>query len=152
MSKDFGIAGIRSGYGLFSIDKVQKLLSNGYLWNINGFSEYFFRLFVNNSFQKEYSVERIKYLNVFNSFQNDLSNINGLKIINSKSNFILAEIINDINADYFTLNLLADYGIYVRNCNDKIGLQGNFVRIACRSIEENNLIISSINSFFKHII
>ncbi len=53
MSKDFGIAGIRAGYGVMSADKVEYLLKNGYLWNLSGFSEYFFRVFVRDEFQKE---------------------------------------------------------------------------------------------------
>ena len=42
--KDFGIAGIRAGYGIMDKQKVNSLLSNGYLWNSSGLSEYFFQL------------------------------------------------------------------------------------------------------------
>jgi histidinol-phosphate/aromatic aminotransferase/cobyric acid decarboxylase-like protein len=44
MSKDFGIAGIRAGYGVMAPQRVSALLANGYLWNINGLAEYFFKL------------------------------------------------------------------------------------------------------------
>ena len=45
MSKDFGIAGLRAGYAVMSAERVAMLLSNGYLWNISGLCEFFFRLF-----------------------------------------------------------------------------------------------------------
>ena len=35
----------------------------------------------------------------------------------------------------------SERGIYVRDCSDKIGLDGNFIRVASRSFEENLLII-----------
>lgn len=41
MSKDFGIAGIRAGYGVMSEERVTQLLSNGYLWNVSGLANYF---------------------------------------------------------------------------------------------------------------
>ena len=45
VSKDFGIAGIRAGYALMSADRVKKLLSNGYLWNLSGLCDYFFKIY-----------------------------------------------------------------------------------------------------------
>lgn len=54
MSKDFGIAGIRAGYGIMSADKVAKLLKNGYLWNSSGLAAYFFQLFAQKEFQLKY--------------------------------------------------------------------------------------------------
>lgn len=50
MSKDFGIAGIRIGYGVMNEDKVNALLENGYLWNTSGIGEYFLRLYVRRIF------------------------------------------------------------------------------------------------------
>ena len=41
MSKDFGVAGLRAGYGVMAKNRVEALLHNGYLWNVNGLSEFF---------------------------------------------------------------------------------------------------------------
>ena len=40
--------------------------------------------------------------------------------------------------------LLIEFGIYVRNCKDKIGLDGEFIRIASRKKNENKYILESI--------
>ena len=49
----------------------------------------------------------------------------------------------------FTISLLADNGIYVRDCSDKIGLDGQFVRVASRTLEENKLITAAFRGKFK---
>jgi histidinol-phosphate/aromatic aminotransferase/cobyric acid decarboxylase-like protein len=36
--------------------------------------------------------------------------------------------------------MLIKHGIYVRDCNDKVGLEGEFVRIASRTDKENQAI------------
>jgi histidinol-phosphate/aromatic aminotransferase/cobyric acid decarboxylase-like protein len=47
------------------------------------------------------------------------------------------------------MNLLVDNGIYVRDCSDKIGLEGKFLRIASRSFEENLRIVSAIKKSIR---
>ena len=52
MSKDFGIAGLRAGYALMTPERVQALLSNGFLWNISGLCEFLFGSSPSRSFNK----------------------------------------------------------------------------------------------------
>ena len=47
-----------------------------------------------------------------------------------------------------SLMLLRD-GVYTRNCDDKKGLNGNFLRIASRSREENVLIGNSLKGVIE---
>ena len=54
MSKDFGVAGLRAGYGIMAENRVRDLLRNGYLWNVNGSSEFFFNLFSDDEFLQKY--------------------------------------------------------------------------------------------------
>jgi histidinol-phosphate/aromatic aminotransferase/cobyric acid decarboxylase-like protein len=77
-------------------------------------------------------------------FLNELKGIQGLKIYPSRANFALVELENGMTSFDFTINLLINNGIYVRDCSDKIGLKGEFVRIASRTFEENLLIIKAI--------
>lgn len=37
----------------------------------------------------------------------------------------------------------------MRTCNDKIGLEGEFIRIASRTLEENDMVLKSICDVFK---
>lgn len=144
MSKDFGIAGIRAGYAVMDKEKVSKLLKNGYLWNSNGLSEYFFKLITRSDFIKEYEDVRKMYIIETHNFFKELAKLPKLKVYPSKANFVLVELLDGSRSIDFVLKLLVKYGVYVRTGNDKIGLEGEFVRISARTKEENQIIIEAI--------
>lgn len=144
MSKDFGIAGIRAGYGIMSENRVNQLLKSDYLWNISGLASYFFDLYSLKSFRDEYEVVRKKYIMNTLMFKSELNQISGIKVFPSKANFFLIKVNGDKKGD-FGLNLLINHGVYVRDCSDKIGLKGSgYYRIASRSFEENIKIINGL--------
>ncbi len=149
MSKDFGIAGIRAGYAIMHEDRVKKLLSNGYLWNVSGLAAYFFQMYSNKEFLREYDIARKKYIMNTLMFLSEMKSIEGIKVYPSKANFALVEILSGQTSNEFTMNLLINNGIYIRDCSDKIGLEGHFVRIASRSFEENLSIISGIRKCMR---
>nr|WP_198160832.1 hypothetical protein [Pedobacter panaciterrae] len=62
------------------------------------------------------------------------------------ANFVLIELQEGIKSTEFVAKLLITYGIYVRTCDDKIGLRGQFIRLASRSKEENDYVIQSIKA------
>ena len=147
MSKDFGIAGIRAGYAIMSEERVRSLLGNGFLWNSNGLSEYFFELYATSAFQKDYEATRLRYLEEMQDFQKSIAAIGGLKDYPSKGNFVLGEIDDGgSSAQDVSTALLCRYGIYVRNCADKIGLDGEFLRIAARTKLENDRILEALSA------
>lgn len=149
MSKDFGIAGIRAGYGVMAKDKVSKLLNNGYLWNSNGLSEYFFRLYAQDIFTNKYESVRKLYIQQTQDFFMRLSEIPQLKIYPSKANFALIEILDWKEDLDFVMTMLIKYGIYIRTCSDKVGLDESFIRLASRSKSENDQIIQALTDVFS---
>ncbi len=144
MSKDFGIAGLRCGYAIMSKTRVENLLNNGYLWNSNGIAEYFFQLYSRKDFFDKYEIVRKKYINESKLFFNKLSDLPKIKIYPSRSNFILIELLDGLKADDVSAHLLCNYGVYVRNCNDKIGLNGEFIRVAARTNVDNEIIVNAL--------
>jgi histidinol-phosphate/aromatic aminotransferase/cobyric acid decarboxylase-like protein len=148
MSKDFGIAGVRAGYGIMSSDRVHRLLNNGYLWNSNGLAEYFFRLYTRTDFAYHYNQVRVRYIMETIEFITNLKDIPNIKIYPSKANFVLVELPEGTSSTDFVAVMLLRYGIYVRTCGDKIGLKGDYIRLASRSSEENKYIIDSFSEFF----
>ncbi|MBP6730892.1 MAG: histidinol-phosphate aminotransferase family protein [Chitinophagales bacterium] len=149
MSKDFGIAGVRAGYGIMSKQRVDALVKNGYLWNSNGLSEYFFRLYARPDFATDYEQVRKKYIAETITFIQELSKLKGIKVLPSKANFVLVEILGNISSMDFVTALLIKYGIYVRTANDKIGLQGQYIRVASRTKEENEFMIASFGKLLS---
>jgi histidinol-phosphate/aromatic aminotransferase/cobyric acid decarboxylase-like protein len=148
MAKDFGIAGIRAGYGILAEDKINHLLSTGYLWNVSGLTDYFFKLYSREDFQKRYDVVRKKYIMNTLMFLNELNRIPGIKVFPSRANFALVELIDGTSSREMMIKLLYSHGVYVRECSDKIGLDGQFLRIASRSFEENIIILDSFRAIY----
>ncbi len=148
MSKDFGIAGVRAGYGIMSKERVSKLLANGYLWNSNGLAEYFFRLYTRTDFAYNYDQVRVKYIIETLDFIKELQTIPNIRVYPSKANFVLIELLNGVKSLDFVSLMLIRYGIYVRTCDDKIGLKGYYIRLASRSKQENDYILKSFRDFF----
>ncbi len=146
MSKDFGIAGIRAGYGVMNSDKVAALLANGYLWNVSGLADYFFRVYADPGFQEAYDVVRKKYIMNTLMFLTQINSMGNVKAYPSKANFALLEILNGKSSFEFTMDLLIDHGVYVRDCSDKKGLDGQFIRVASRTFEDNLKILAAIKS------
>lgn len=144
MSKDFGIAGLRAGYAVMSEERVSQLLRNGYLWNVSGLTDYFFKLYAQEEFRQEYELVRKKYIQETSGFLKELSGIEGLKTYPSKANFALVELTNGMSSFDFCMNMLCYHQVYLRDCSDKAGLEGSFVRVASRSASENVIIVNAI--------
>jgi histidinol-phosphate/aromatic aminotransferase/cobyric acid decarboxylase-like protein len=147
MSKDFGIAGVRAGYAVMSEQRVSEILSNGHLWNVSGLAEYFFELYSRPDFSSKYQAIRLQYIDVISSFYESLKSVSCLKVYPSKANFFLCALLNGQKSSDFCIELLSQHGIYARDCQDKIGLNGEFIRIACRSSEENMLLIKALSHY-----
>ena len=146
MSKDFGIAGLRCGYAIMAKKRVAELLKNGYLWNSNGIAEYFFKLYSRPDFLKKYEIVRRKYITEALFFISELNQIQNIKTYPTRANFVLIELMNGLTADDVSSDLICNHGVYVRNCNDKIGLEGEFIRVAARSQAENEIILNAIKN------
>ena len=148
MSKDFGIAGLRAGYAVMSQERVNLLLGNGYLWNISGLTGYFFKLYSDPEFLLSYELTRKNYIANTLIFIEQMRSLRDVRVYSSKANFVLLELENKSSYD-FTTDLLIDQGIYVRDCGDKIGLQGQFIRVASRTVEENIDIVYGMRTLLE---
>lgn len=151
MSKDFGIAGIRAGYGIMSPIRVLELLNNGYLWNISGIADYFYELYCDNEFLGKYELVRKRYISETQTFLNLFREVDKIRLFPSKANFVLIRLPDGVSSFDFCMDMLIEHGIYLRDCSDKIGLLGSYVRVASRTIDENIIIINAFKSYFGKI-
>jgi histidinol-phosphate/aromatic aminotransferase/cobyric acid decarboxylase-like protein len=150
LAKDFGIAGLRAGYAIMSEDKVNSLLETGYQWNIGCFASYFYRLYSRPDFMHTYDIVRKKYIMNTLMFISELSRIPEIKVYPSKANFALIELLDGTTSKVLMAKLLYSYGVYARDCSDKVGLNGQFLRIASRTFEENMVILNALKDIFKN--
>ena len=145
LSKDFGLAGIRAGYALMNPDRVNHLLEDGYLWNSSQFVEYFLTLLSRKTFIEQYEHVRKQFIYEISCFHQQLKTVNGIKVYPTKANFVLIELLHH-TAEEVVTELLIKHGIYLRDCKDKLGLHGEFIRVAARREHENVHIINSLQT------
>jgi len=144
MSKDFGIAGVRVGYAIMNSRRVDELLENGYLWNISGIAEYFFSLFARQDFVDEYREVLRKYRGYIDRFTSLTAEADFMRSYPTSANFQLMQMPDGMTSELATALLLLKHGVYVRNGADKIGLNGEYIRVAIRTHEENTRVFKAL--------
>jgi len=70
-------------------------------------------------------------------FENDLKNIKSLRLFPSQANFFMCETLSGITVGELTETLLDKYNILIKNLSGKNGIEGQYIRIAIKSPEEN---------------
>ena len=136
-TKIYAMAGIRLGYMLSSNNELNKNISNiGQPWSVStiaskcGVAALKEREFVNET--KKYIAKNREYLIC------ELRKL-GLKVIDGKANYLL------FKAENKDLKLkLEEEGILIRSCNNYIGLDSTYYRIAVKSEIDNERLIKAL--------
>lgn len=143
LSKDFGIAGLRLGYAVCNPKIKDKIFSKyGLCWNINGLAQIFLETMNEPKFKIEYQKAREKYLLGRESFYKQLKTLKNLKVYKTHANFFILDCGIYINKVFSSL--LFDYKIYTRILNDKLDLSDSFLRIACGTKEDNEIVFKAL--------
>jgi histidinol-phosphate/aromatic aminotransferase/cobyric acid decarboxylase-like protein len=142
LSKSHGIAGLRLGYAVATPLRARQL-RRGALWNLNAFAEWFCGLLADPAYVREYEGARRRYVRETRRLFDGLAQVPGVRLFPTAANFALVEL--DRPASVVASSLLARHGVYVRDCADKRGLEGDrYLRIAARSRPENDRILAAL--------
>ena len=145
LSKSHGIAGLRLGYAVLCAERARALRTST-LWNLNAYAEWFCGLLADPNYQDGYDRARRRYVRDIRTFFTELSAIPRGKAYPSAANFALLEL--ERPAADVAAALLAQHGVYVRDCADKRGLLNgdHFIRVAARTGPENRRIVEALQS------
>lgn len=146
MSKDFGVPGLRLGYAVMSPARVGRLRQTTPVWNLNGLADYFASLLSDPSYLDAHTEAMSLYREVTASFFADLAHLPNLRMHPSCANFALLRLPSGLSGRDAVARLLAERGVYVRDCSAKFGLSGEYVRVAARTAAENELTIEALSS------
>ena len=88
------------------------------------------------------------YLDEAQRLRSELANIEGIKVLKTDTNFMLAFI--DF-ADSLELKhwLIENHGILIRDASDFRGLDNHYFRIVARTEEDDNQLLAAIREFKK---
>jgi threonine-phosphate decarboxylase len=143
-TKFYSIAGLRMGGVIGHRDTIGLLKEFKEPWSVNGIAENVALLLKDC---EDYETATLKYLTsererIFGI----LKKMDGIKVFPSCANFFLCRWKKTGNLDDLIVNLLKN-GIFIRDCRNFRGLEGNYFRFGIRSIEENDNLLSLLASF-----
>ena len=143
MSKHCGVPGLRLGYCCTSNPKFLRTLKEALpVWNINSIAEYFLLQLKNTN--EIYHETRMHVIRDVRSLYQKLSKLAGYRIYRTGSNFILIKIEFGMSAFELQMKLLENYGLYVRDCSNKIGLDNRHIRVASQGKEKDQFLVDAL--------
>jgi histidinol-phosphate/aromatic aminotransferase/cobyric acid decarboxylase-like protein len=151
LGKDFGVCGLRLGLMASAnqevLSEIRRFLP---IWNISPLAEKFLRLCAQHL--DAYEKARVQCIRETQTLRKSLSEIEGLKVCDTYSNFILFKILKDgINSVQLRDHLLTNFGCYVRDCSRKLGLGEKFIRVGTNLPAENARLAGAISGYLsKH--
>ena len=139
MTKSFGLAGIRVGYGIGSKQIISILNNLKIPWNVSGLAQHAARAalcsisYLNKA--KKIIENESKYL------RNSISKINGFECHDAAANFIL---IKTKQKSKTIQKKLLKKKILIRDCSSFRGLNNNYIRIAVKTRKENKKLVKAL--------
>ena len=144
LTKFFGLAGVRIGFGVGSPDLVNVLKRVIMPWSVNSLA-----MFAAAEAVKDTEFIKKSRLLISNSKRQMLEmfkTVPWLKVYPSETNFLLIEIIRDDLTSTQLAEALAKKGLLIRDCEDFDGLNNRFFRATVRKPEENRKLVEQIKS------
>ncbi len=139
LTKSFGLAGLRIGYGLGSRKAIDLLMKIKVPWNVNGLAQKAASAALSNKSHLGKTRKLIK--KEFKYLRDSISKIDGFTCYNSSTNFILIK--SKMSSKIIQKNLLAKK-ILVRDCSTIHGLDTRHIRIAIKTHKENVNLVKAL--------
>lgn len=139
LTKSFGLAGLRVGYGIGNESMISILNKIKIPWNVGGLAQDAARLALSD---KKFLPRTRKIIKKESEFlKSAISEIEGLSCYDSAANFLLVK--TKMPSKLLQKKLL-DRGILVRDCSTFRGLDSGYIRIAVRTRKENLALIKAL--------
>ncbi len=147
ISKSYGVPGIRLGVLVSAqIDLIDELKHTVAIWNINSFAEFYMQ--IAEKYSDDYKKAMDEFMPVRKHFINALEQIEGLYVYPTQANYVMCEINNGFSAAQITQELLVKHNLFIKDLTSKIRDGKQYVRLAVRKKEENEMLIEALKNIF----
>jgi histidinol-phosphate/aromatic aminotransferase/cobyric acid decarboxylase-like protein/choline kinase len=145
ISKSFGVPGLRLGViGSADEDLISFIKKDVSVWNINSIAEFYLQIC--EKYRNEYSAALEKFKSVREEFVGELRDIPNLRVIPTQANFVMCEVLGGCSAKKLSETLLYEHNILIKDLSSKKGINGQYIRVAVKTGEENNLLAASLHN------
>lgn len=143
ISKSYGVPGLRLGIlASGDIETIAWMKKDVSIWNINSFAEFYMQ--IAGKYRKDYSNALELFRDERKRFQEELSAINSLRVIPSQANYIMVELLDNIDAEWLKRKMLVEEKIFIKTLGGKIKNGRNYLRLAIRNREDNTQFVQSL--------
>jgi histidinol-phosphate/aromatic aminotransferase/cobyric acid decarboxylase-like protein len=144
ISKSYGVPGLRLGVlASGDVETIDRMKKDVAIWNINSFAEFYMQ--IEEKYKKDYDVALDKFRVERTRYVEQLSKINGLRVIPSQANYIMAEVTTGMTAKELNRRLIVQYDILIKDLVAKMQKDGRqYVRLAVKTKEENDKLIAAL--------
>ena len=130
LGKNFGLHGIRFGYLMANpaiAGRIGKALPK---WNLNSLAEKV--VFMIQDHEQEYEDSLRLLSRDRRTMAGELARVPGLTVFPSQGNFILVKLPTEWSGVALRDFLVANHGVYTRECGNKLGMTSQFMRLVVR--------------------
>ena len=146
LSKTYAVPGLRLGYVTADPSLINMLRSLRQPWTVNALA---IEAGVFLLEQGQPAIPNLTtYLEETERLRQALRNIEGIRVFETKTNYMLCEI-SASTAPKLKEYLIYEHGILIRDCSNFYGLSNHFFRVSTQKPEENDALIEAIKEFMK---
>ena len=148
ISKSYGVPGLRLGVlASGDTDTIAKMKKDVAIWNINSFAEFYMQ--IEEKYKKDYAEALVRLKKERARYIAELDEIEGLRVIPSQANYVMAEITTEMSAKELNRQLIVKYNILIKNLVAKLHQDGRqYIRLAVKTTEENDKLIAALKEIF----
>ena len=146
ISKSYGVPGLRIGVLASGDDKmIGRLKKKVSIWNMNSLAEFFMQIL--DKYKKDYQNSLIQLKKERSRFYQELCKIKNIKVYQSQANYFMCELLGEKTSEKLAGELLKN-NILIKDLTEKIGNGKQYIRIAIRTKEENDILLQALKSSF----
>jgi histidinol-phosphate/aromatic aminotransferase/cobyric acid decarboxylase-like protein len=142
LGKNFGLHGVRFGYLVSNPSLARKVRAALPKWNLNSFAETV--VFMLKEHRQEYAESLQRARRDRQEMTWRLSQLPGLTVYPSQGNFLYVRLPEGVDGTVLRDRLLAEHGVLVRECSNKIGSSSRFLRLVVRPQQDVMRLMSAM--------
>jgi threonine-phosphate decarboxylase len=146
LSKTYGVPGLRLGYITAHPNNIQLLRSLRHPWAVSSLAIEAGKFLITQG--KPIITDLDAYLQEAERLRNNLRAIEGVRVFETKTSYMLCELESHQAAD-LKQYLVHEHGILIRDCSNFHGLSHYFFRVSAQGPDENDALVAAIRQYLK---
>lgn len=145
LGKSFGLHGVRFGYMVANPALTERIARVLPKWNLNSLAEAVVDMLDDHTADYRRSLELAGRDRTH--MTGELAKVPGLTVFPTSTNFVLVRLPDGWSGTALRDWLVAERGIYIRECGNKLGLSSEFVRLVVRPARDVERLVAGLRAY-----